>query len=140
MWAKSNMWTVSNQALSIRQKQFLAFALCHNPPIADARVESSQCHLPGMVLSQTTLTPAVTDTTLSENVPTLTVTPVILSSTTPGCSEFNTSTCEPCGPGSQYDNSKSVTGSSDARQLLCIAFCFCAHRPGEFCFGMLNPS
>uniref|UniRef100_A0A3Q4BGA8 Tyrosine-protein kinase ephrin type A/B receptor-like domain-containing protein n=1 Tax=Mola mola TaxID=94237 RepID=A0A3Q4BGA8_MOLML len=57
-----------------------------------------------MVLSQTTLTPAVTDTTLSENVPTLTVTPVILSSTTPGCSEFNTSTCEPCGPGSQYDN------------------------------------
>lgn len=31
---------------------------------------------------------------------------MILSSTTPGCTAFNTSTCEPCAPGSQYDNSK----------------------------------
>lgn len=71
------------------------------------------CLLPGMVLSQTTLTPAVMSTTRTENVTTLTVTPVILSSTTPGCSGFNTSTCEPCAPGSKYDNSKSVTVSSD---------------------------
>nr|XP_019940171.1 PREDICTED: multiple epidermal growth factor-like domains protein 11 isoform X1 [Paralichthys olivaceus] len=58
----------------------------------------------GLVGSQTTLTPAVVSTTLIENVTSLTITPVILSSTTPGCSAFNTSTCEPCAPGSQYDN------------------------------------
>ncbi|XP_035465254.1 laminin subunit gamma-2 [Scophthalmus maximus] len=58
----------------------------------------------GLVGSQTTLTPAVIDTTPVENVTSLTLTPVILSSTTPGCFAFNTSTCEPCAPGSQYDN------------------------------------
>ncbi|XP_022077641.2 laminin subunit gamma-2 [Acanthochromis polyacanthus] len=58
-----------------------------------------------MVVSQTTLTPAVLNTTLIENVTGLTITPVIFSSTTPGCSSFNVSTCEPCAPGSQYDNS-----------------------------------
>lgn len=61
-------------------------------------------YLLGMVLSQTTLSPAVISTTLIENVTSLTLTPVILSSTTPGCSAFNTSTCEPCPPGSRYDN------------------------------------
>ncbi|KAM7375853.1 hypothetical protein PAMP_005620 [Pampus punctatissimus] len=57
-----------------------------------------------MVVSQTTLTPAVMNTTLTENVTSLTLTPMILSSTTPSCFAFNTSTCEPCAPGSQYDN------------------------------------
>eukprot|EP00064_Thunnus_orientalis_P015562 superscaffoldBa00002904_g15616 len=69
-----------------------------------------------MVVSQTTLTPAVVNTTLIENVTGLTVTPVILSSTTPGCFAFNTSTCEPCAPGSQYDNNT----------LLCV----CCPDPG----------
>lgn len=59
-----------------------------------------------MSLSQTTPTPTVTSTTALVNMTTLTVTPMILSSTTPGCTAFNTSTCEPCAPGSQYDNSK----------------------------------
>ncbi|XP_030574860.1 laminin subunit gamma-1 [Archocentrus centrarchus] len=57
-----------------------------------------------IVVSQTTLTPAVTDTTQIDNVTSLTPTPVIFSSTTPGCAAFNLSTCEPCAPGSQYDN------------------------------------
>lgn len=48
----------------------------------------------GIVVSQTTLAPAVTDT----------ATPMILSTTSPGCSALNTSTCEPCVPGSYYDN------------------------------------
>lgn len=69
-----------------------------------------QCaSLPGMALSQTTLTPAVVNTTLMENGTSLTVTPVMLSTTAPGCLAFNTSTCEPCAPGSQYDNSESIT-------------------------------
>lgn len=54
-----------------------------------------------MALSQTSPAPAVSSTT-----PSVTVTPVILSSTTPGCTAFNASTCEPCAPGSQSDNSK----------------------------------
>ncbi|XP_029349809.1 multiple epidermal growth factor-like domains protein 9 [Echeneis naucrates] len=60
----------------------------------------------GPVVSQTTLTPAVMNTTLIENVtsPDQTPTPMIFSSTTPGCAEFNTSTCEPCAPGTQFDN------------------------------------
>lgn len=70
---------------------------------------------PGMVLSQTTLTPAVMNTTLIQNVTSLTVTPVILSSTTPGCFEYNISTCEPCAPGSQYDNSESTAAISDVK-------------------------
>lgn len=86
-------------------------ALCQPPSRSQSWI--IRCLLPGMVLSQTTLTPAVMSTTLTENVTTPTVTPVILSSTTPGCSGFNTSTCEPCAPGSKYDNSKSVTVSSD---------------------------
>lgn len=65
----------------------------------------------GVSLSQTTPTPAVSSTTPFVNVTTLTVTPMILSSTTPGCTAFNTSTCESCAPGSQYDNSK-PSGSS----------------------------
>ncbi|KAF3844864.1 hypothetical protein F7725_008027 [Dissostichus mawsoni] len=68
----------------------------------------------GMVVSQTTLAPAVMNTTFMENVTDLTVTPVILT-TTPGCFAFNTSTCEPCAPGSQYDNSESTTVSSDMK-------------------------
>ncbi|XP_060939005.1 cilia- and flagella-associated protein 99-like [Limanda limanda] len=68
-----------------------------------------------LVGSQTTLAPAVVSTTFIENVTSLTVTPMILSSTTPGCSAFNTSTCEPCAPGSQYDNSESAAVSSDFR-------------------------
>lgn len=59
-----------------------------------------------MSQSQTTPTPAVTSTTPFVNVTTLTVTPMILSSTTPGCTTFNTSTCESCAPGSLHDNSK----------------------------------
>uniref|UniRef100_A0A1A8BKK0 Tyrosine-protein kinase ephrin type A/B receptor-like domain-containing protein n=1 Tax=Nothobranchius kadleci TaxID=1051664 RepID=A0A1A8BKK0_NOTKA len=58
----------------------------------------------GMVLSQTTPTPAVMNTTLLQSTTGLTPTPVILSSTTLGCNEFNVSTCESCAPGSQYDN------------------------------------
>ncbi|KAG8013378.1 Cilia-and flagella-associated protein 99 [Nibea albiflora] len=75
---------------------------CHG---SDLQILIIQCPSPpGMVLSQTTLTPAVMSTTLIENATVLTPTPVILSSTTPGCFAFNTSTCEPCAPGSQYDN------------------------------------
>lgn len=71
------------------------------------RLESSGVFFfTGMSLSQTTPTPAVTSTTPFVNVTTLTVTPMILSSTTPGCTTFNTSTCESCAPGSLYDNSK----------------------------------
>lgn len=58
----------------------------------------------GAALSQTTPSPTAVSTALAENVTALTVTPVILSSTTPGCATFNLSTCEPCAPGSQYDN------------------------------------
>lgn len=64
-------------------------------------------HPLGMALSQTTPSPTVMSTALAENVTSLTVTPVILSSTTPGCGAFNLSTCELCAPGSQYDNSES---------------------------------
>ncbi|XP_067099689.1 multiple epidermal growth factor-like domains protein 6 [Osmerus mordax] len=59
----------------------------------------------GLALSQTTLAPtlepAVMNTTFSEN---MTSTPMILSTTSPGCSALNTSTCEACVPGSYYDN------------------------------------
>ncbi|CAN9502123.1 unnamed protein product [Ophioblennius macclurei] len=59
----------------------------------------------GVVVGQTTLAPAVTDTTLSDNATTsVTPTPATIVSTTPSCSAFNVSTCEPCAPGSQYDN------------------------------------
>lgn len=80
-------------------------ALCQPP----WRGQSWVTHwlLPGTALSQTTPTPTVMSTALIENVTTLTVTPVILSSTTPGCATFNISTCEPCAPGSRYDNSES---------------------------------
>lgn len=79
----------------------------------------------GLVLSQTTLIPALTGTTVIDNVtaPTTPTIPLILSSTTgppisttPGCAAFNTSTCEPCAPGSQYDNNT----------LLCV----CCTEPG----------
>lgn len=92
-------------------------------PLSRSTTWITQCLLPGMVLSQTTPTPAVINTTLKENVTTLTVTPMILSSTTPGCSLFNTSTCEPCAPGSQYDDSKPVTVSSGVKPLFC-SFCY----------------
>lgn len=98
-----------------------------------------RCLLPGMVLSQTTLTPAVMTTTLTENVTTLTATPVMLSSTTPGCSAFNTSTCEPCAPGSQYDNSKPVTVSSGVKPLLCSFYVGC-WMTETFVFGILTHS
>nr|XP_057946785.1 sushi, von Willebrand factor type A, EGF and pentraxin domain-containing protein 1 isoform X2 [Doryrhamphus excisus] len=59
----------------------------------------------GVALSQTTPTPAALTTTLLENGTAVTPTPVPVStSTTSSCSAFNTSTCEPCAPGSQYDN------------------------------------
>lgn len=67
----------------------------------------THCPPPGVALGQTTPSPTVMSTALAENVTSLTVTPVILSSTTPGCGAFNLSTCEPCAPGSQYDNSES---------------------------------
>ncbi|XP_007576237.1 PREDICTED: sushi, von Willebrand factor type A, EGF and pentraxin domain-containing protein 1-like isoform X1 [Poecilia mexicana] len=58
----------------------------------------------GLVQSQTTLTPVVMNTTALQNATVVTPTPVIFSSTTPGCFSFNASTCEACAPGSQYDN------------------------------------
>lgn len=97
----------------MRQKCSVTVVLCQPPWRGQSWV--TQCHLPGVALSQTTLSPAVMSTAPTENVTTLTVTPVILSSTTPGCATFNTSTCEPCVPGSQYDNSKPVTVSSDVK-------------------------
>ena len=59
-----------------------------------------------MVRSQTTLTPAVTATTVSVNVTTTTptTTPIMLSTTAPGCSALNTATCEACAPGFYYNN------------------------------------
>lgn len=96
-------------------QKMVASVLQPNPPSSSIKVD--HCPPPGMVLSQTTLTPAVTNATLVGNVTTLTVTPMILSSTTPGCFAFNTSTCEACAPGSQYDNSKSVTGSPDNKAV-----------------------
>lgn len=63
--------------------------------------------LPGTTLGQTTPSPTVMSTALAGNVTSLTVTPVILSSTAPGCAAFNLSTCEQCAPGSQYDNGES---------------------------------
>lgn len=74
--------------------------------MSPSRPESSGRLFAGTALSQTTPPPAAASTTPSVNVTMVTVTPVILSSTTPGCTAFNTSTCEPCAPGSQYDNSK----------------------------------
>ncbi|XP_034051126.1 multiple epidermal growth factor-like domains protein 9 [Thalassophryne amazonica] len=67
------------------------------------RVIATVCLL-GRVESQTTLPPAVTNTTVSENVTSPTPTPLILSTTIPGCLGLNTSSCEPCAPGSRYDN------------------------------------
>ncbi|XP_076014587.1 uncharacterized protein LOC143007079 [Genypterus blacodes] len=58
----------------------------------------------GVVVSQTTLAPAVMNTTVSENVTALTPTPMTLFTTSPGCSAFNLSTCELCAPGSYYHN------------------------------------
>lgn len=65
--------------------------------------------LPGVVVSQTTLTPAVMNTTVSENVTALTLTPVTLFTTSPGCLAFNLSTCEACAPGSYYHNGETQT-------------------------------
>ncbi|XP_016129909.1 signal peptide, CUB and EGF-like domain-containing protein 1 [Sinocyclocheilus grahami] len=48
----------------------------------------------GVVMSQTTLSPAVTVTTVSAS----------MSTTGPSCSGLNTSTCMACAPGSYYDN------------------------------------
>ncbi|TSN67069.1 hypothetical protein Baya_8885 [Bagarius yarrelli] len=62
----------------------------------------------GAVGSQTTFTPAVTDitnltsTTLSES--DTTITPIMLSTTTPGCSSLNISSCQTCEPGTYYNN------------------------------------
>ncbi|KAI1887395.1 hypothetical protein AGOR_G00189860 [Albula goreensis] len=57
----------------------------------------------GMVVGQTTLIPAVTNATVIENV-TVVTTQIPLSTTPPGCSVFNTSSCEVCSPGTYYDN------------------------------------
>ncbi|KAJ3612898.1 hypothetical protein NHX12_019155, partial [Muraenolepis orangiensis] len=58
-----------------------------------------------MVVSQTTLSPAVASTTASSEIVTdLTATPTGLSTTPPGCLAVNTSTCQLCVPGSYYDN------------------------------------
>ncbi|XP_026085342.1 laminin subunit alpha-5-like isoform X2 [Carassius auratus] len=48
----------------------------------------------GVVMSQTTLSPAVTITTVSVN----------MTTAAPSCSGLNTSTCAACAPGSYYDN------------------------------------
>ncbi|KAM9709033.1 uncharacterized protein ACNS7B_001139 [Menidia menidia] len=74
----------------------------------------------GVVVTQTTLSPAVISTTLLENATGVTPTPVIFSSTTPGCFAFNVSNCEPCAPGSQSDNNT----------LLCT----CCSEPGLCAF------
>ncbi|CAL8286794.1 unnamed protein product [Lota lota] len=59
----------------------------------------------GMVVPQTTLAPALVSTTASpENSTDVTTTPMMLSTTPPGCSGRNSSTCEACVPGSHYDN------------------------------------
>lgn len=57
------------------------------------------CGCLGMVMSQTTLSPAVTITTVSANVTTATP-----STTGPSCSALNTSTCTACAPGSYSNN------------------------------------
>uniref|UniRef100_A0A3B3WL49 Tyrosine-protein kinase ephrin type A/B receptor-like domain-containing protein n=1 Tax=Poecilia mexicana TaxID=48701 RepID=A0A3B3WL49_9TELE len=72
----------------------------------------------GLVQSQTTLTPVVMNTTALQNATVVTPTPVIFSSTTPGCFSFNASTCEACAPGSQYDNTLLCTCCPDPG--LCI--------------------
>ncbi|XP_056152261.1 proprotein convertase subtilisin/kexin type 5 isoform X2 [Lampris incognitus] len=59
----------------------------------------------GMVISQTTLAPAVMNTTVGEIVTDVTATSFIPGTTTPGCSALNISSCEACVPGSYYDNS-----------------------------------
>ncbi|KAJ3613697.1 hypothetical protein NHX12_019943 [Muraenolepis orangiensis] len=65
---------------------------------------AAACQL-GMVVSQTTLSPAVASTTASSEIVTdLTATPTGLSTTPPGCLAVNTSTCQLCVPGSYYDN------------------------------------
>ncbi|KAJ8388289.1 hypothetical protein AAFF_G00135500 [Aldrovandia affinis] len=64
-------------------------------------VLATTCFL-GVVVGQTTLSPAVTNTTAGENV--TATTPILFSTTPMGCSAFNTSTCEMCSPGSHYDN------------------------------------
>lgn len=56
----------------------------------------------GVVVGQTTLAPAVTNSTVDANV-TMT-TPVMPTPTVSACSAFNVSTCEVCSPGSYYDN------------------------------------
>ncbi|CAL8300345.1 unnamed protein product [Boreogadus saida] len=59
----------------------------------------------GMVVSQTTLAPAVVSTTvISENTTDVTATPMMLSTLPPSCTGLNSSTCEVCVPGSHYDN------------------------------------
>lgn len=60
-----------------------------------------------MVMSQTTPTPAALTAVPVENATVLTPTSAPVSSTTPSCSAFNISNCEPCAPGSQYDNGES---------------------------------
>ncbi|KAJ8271638.1 hypothetical protein COCON_G00104970 [Conger conger] len=60
----------------------------------------------GVVVGQTTLIPAVTNSTTDENVTMTTpmTTPIPLTTTPAPCSAFNISTCEVCSPGSYYDN------------------------------------
>ncbi|TRY57895.1 hypothetical protein DNTS_014411 [Danionella cerebrum] len=53
----------------------------------------------GLVMSQTTLGPAVTISTAAVNLST-----ILPSTTGPTCSVLNTSTCAACAPGSYYDN------------------------------------
>lgn len=74
----------------------------------------------GVAVSQTTLDPALTDSTLFEDMTEVTSPPVTIVSMTPSCSAFNLSLCELCAPGSHYDN----------KTLLCS----CCADPGQCVF------
>lgn len=69
-------------------------------------------------MSQTTLSPAVTITTVSVNV----TTPSMPSTTGPSCSALNTSMCAPCVPGTYYDNG---AGFSSSEVFLCTTKICC---------------
>lgn len=104
-WSRQTLKLQKDKSQRRNEFSSVTVALCQPPWRGQSWV--TRCPPPGTALSQTTPSPTVMSTALTENVTTLTVTPVILSSTTPGCSTFNVSTCEPCAPGSQYDNSES---------------------------------
>ncbi|KAK1793618.1 hypothetical protein P4O66_011983 [Electrophorus voltai] len=76
------------------------------------------CVCVGLVRSQTTLTPALTATTVIENVTTTTTTPS--TTTAPDCSTFNTSTCAACVPGS-YSNNGTLLCSCCLEGGMCVS-------------------